>query len=164
MVAVIGLSAVSFAATPIQISLWDKIAVPPSDEVYGLEVGIGSNLSQIKGFQWNLVWSQTDGGIGVQAGLLSRNTGKFTGLQMGPLHLNEGDMKGVELGFINLDKGSIRGASFGFFNYTQELTGLQLGFVNYAETSGSFALQIGLINYLGDSVIFNWFPFVNVKF
>jgi opacity protein-like surface antigen len=163
-VAVIGLAGASFAAVPIQLSLWDKMAVPPGDAVYGLEIGIGNNLSEIKGVQWNLVWSQAGGGLGLQAGLLTKVSGKFTGLQWGFIHLNEGSISGAEFGLANFDKGSVTGASFGFINYAKELTGLQFGFVNYAENGGSFALQLGLVNYLGNSSIYKWFPFVNLKF
>lgn len=162
MCAVVMSASAIFAATPIQLSLWDKIAVPKNDAVYGLEIGIGSNLSEIKGVQWNLVWSETESGLGWQAGLLTRINGDFIGLQTGLVHLNEGTLKGAEFGFANID-GSVKGVSLGAVNYAKDLTGVQFGFFNYAESAESFALQIGLVNYLGNSSIYKWFPFINVK-
>lgn len=163
MFAVVMMAGAAAAATPIQLSLWDKIAVPPSDAVYGLEIGIGNNLSELKGVQWNLVWSETGSGFGWQAGLLTRVNGDFIGLQSGLVHLNEGSMKGVEFGFVNFDN-SMTGASFGLINYTKSMTGFQLGLFNYVESAESFVLQIGLVNYLGNSSIYKWFPFINAKF
>lgn len=163
MLAVAGLTCGAFAATPIQLSLWNKVAVPPSDAVYGLEVGIGNNLSEVKGVQWNLVWSQTDSGLGVQAGLLTKITGEFTGLQAGCVSLNEGNLKGLGYGFINYGN-TVTGATLGFINYTENLTGLQFGLANYAANAETFGLQIGLINYLGNSSMFKVLPFINAKF
>ena len=161
--AVVMMAGASFAATPIQLSLWDKLALPPSDEVYGLEIGIGNNLSEIKGIQWNFIWSETSNGIGWQAGFLTRVTGEFTGLKTGFINWNEGTVKGVEFGFVNIDK-NFTGLAVGAVNYAENLTGVQLGFFNYAKSATDFAIQIGLVNYLGNSLIYEWFPFINVKF
>lgn len=163
VLAVVMMAGVSFAATPIQLSLWDKLALPPSDEVYGLELGIGNNLSELKGLQWNLIWSETSNGIGWQAGLLTRVTGDFGGLQTGFIHWNEGTMTGVSFGFINYDS-NFKGVAFGAVNYAKSLTGVQFGFFNYAESASDFAIQLGLVNYLGNSIIYKWFPFINAKF
>ena len=157
--AVVMMAGVSFAATPIQLSLWDKMALPPSDEVYGLEIGIGNNLSELKGVQWNLVWAETGNGIGWQSGLLSRVNGEFAGLQTSFINWNEGSMTGLSYAFINYEN-NFKGASLGLVNYAKELTGVQFGFFNYAESAGDFALQLGFVNYLGNSVIYKWFPFV----
>ena len=138
----------SHAATPIQLSLWDKIAVPKNDAVHGLEIGIGSNLSELKGVSWNFIFGKTGTAVGWQAGLVTVTD----------------DLTGLNTGFVNWsESGKIKGIQWGFINRAQSLTGLQLGFINWADSSPSFGLQIGLINYLGNSSIYKWFPFINIK-
>lgn len=162
VMAVAVFAGVSFAATPVQLSLWDKIALPTNDAVHGLEIGIGSNLAEAKGVQWNIIYSKIGSGWGWQEGLVTTVTGKYTGLQTNLVGLNEGTVTGVQFGFVNYG-GSFEGLGFGFVNYNKSLTGVQFGFINYAENAGSFALQIGLVNYLGNSSIYKWFPFINLK-
>ncbi len=154
---------VSVAATPIQLSLWDTIAIPKNDAVYGLEIGIGNSLSEAKGVQWNFIYSKVGSGWGWQTGLVTQLTGSYTGLQTGFVALNDGaSFTGVQFSAVNYG-GDFTGLGLGFINYTKSLTGVQFGLFNYAEQAGSFALQIGLVNYLGNSSIYKWFPFINIK-
>ncbi|MDR1087066.1 MAG: hypothetical protein LBL16_02335 [Endomicrobium sp.] len=42
-------AAVSFAETPIKLSLWEKIAIPNDDSVCGLEIGLGTYMNRLVG-------------------------------------------------------------------------------------------------------------------
>jgi len=171
-------SSLAMASTPVQLSLWDTIAIPKNDTVTGIEIGIGNNLQSVTGLQWNIIWSKTNNApLAWQWGLVNQVTGKFAGIQSGFVNFNTGDVTGLifscvnytegsntglQFGFINYQN-SFTGLGFGFINYEKSLKGIQLGFINYAESARDFALQIGLINYLGNSSIYKWFPFINVK-
>ncbi|MCL2334575.1 MAG: hypothetical protein FWC57_00745 [Endomicrobia bacterium] len=135
------------AATPLKLSLWGNIAVPPTDAVYGVEVGIGNYTKELRGLSLNFIFGKTDDAIGIQTAIVTK-TDKFTGLQWG---------------FVNFNAGEVKGVQYGFFNRAASITGLQLGFVNIATEAPSFALQIGLVNYLGNSSLFKWFPIINAK-
>ncbi|AKL98291.1 hypothetical protein [Endomicrobium proavitum] len=166
LVAAVVFAGVSFATTPIQLFLWDKIAIPADNAVAGIELGIGSNLSSVTGLQWNLIWAKTnDAPIAWQIGLLGQVTGNFTGLQGAFVTYNTGSVTGLQGAAVNYG-GDFTGLHFGFLNYNKTLTGIAFGFINYAESAGDFAIQIGLINYIGNSsikVLNGWFPFINAK-
>jgi len=171
-------SSLAMAATPIQLSLWNTIAIPKNDTVTGVEIGIGNNLQSVTGLQWNLVWSKTNNaplawqcGIlnqvtgkfsGIQDGFVNWNTGSVAGLMYGAVNYSEGSNVGVQWGFINFQN-SFTGLSLGFLNYAKTVQGVQFGFLNYADSAKSFAIQIGLLNYLGNSSIYKIFPIINAK-
>ena len=171
-------SSLAMAATPIQLSLWDTSAIPKSDTVTGIELGIGNNLQSVTGLQWNIIWSKTNNaplawqlGIvnqvtgnfaGIQDGFVNFNTGNVTGLIMGAVNYSEGSNTGLQWGFINYQN-AFTGLSLGFINYAKTVEGIQFGFLNYADTAKSFAIQIGLLNYLGNSSIYKIFPIINAK-
>ncbi|MCL2335104.1 MAG: hypothetical protein FWC57_03465 [Endomicrobia bacterium] len=156
-------SGVAMASTPIQLSLWDKIAIPVNDSVTGLEIGIGNNLQSVTGLQWNFIWSKTENApLAWQSAIVNQVGGKLTGIQSGFVNYNSGSVTGLQWGCVNYQDG-FTGLQFGFINYSKSLKGISLGFINYAESADSFALQIGLVNYLGNSVIYKWFPFINLK-
>jgi len=120
------------ASTPIKLSLWDKIAVPAMDTVYGLELGIGSYTPELKGVSWNFIYSKTDNAIGWQAAFVSL-TNDFCGLQSGCVNINSGEIQGVQYGFFNKAQ-SVKGLQLGFVNMTDDMQGIQIGLVNFIKT------------------------------
>jgi hypothetical protein len=108
----------SFAAVPFKLSLWDKIAVPQSEEVDGLEFGIGSYTTEVSGIALNWIYGKTDILTGVQFALVNFNTEKVTGLQSG---------------FFNKAK-YVKGVQVGFVNMTEDMHGVQIGLINHIKT------------------------------
>jgi hypothetical protein len=117
-------------AVPAKLSLWNKIAVPPSDSVIGLELGIGSYTPEVTGVSWNIVYSRTD---------------NITGWECGFFTVTK-DITGAQTGFINFNEGNITGLQWGFFNKARSVKGVQIGFVNMTETM--YGVQIGLVNFI----------------
>jgi hypothetical protein len=133
--------------TPIKLSLWDKIAVPNSDSVCGLEIGIGTYTPNFRGVGWNIIYSQTDDAKAWQAGIVTISK-QFVGLQTGFLFMSE-TFKGVSFGAVNWNEGEVTGVQWGFFNIAKSVSGLQLGFLNMTENMNG--IQIGFLNFIKDS-------------
>jgi hypothetical protein len=151
--------AVSFAGTPIKLSLWEQIAVPNDDSVCGLEIGIGAYTPELVGVGWNFIYSKTDDAKAWQTGIVTISK-QFLGLQTGLLALSE-NFKGVSFGFANWNKerftgiscglaswndGDITGIQFGLLNIAKSVSGLQFGFINMTENMNG--IQIGLVNFI----------------
>ncbi|MCL2390426.1 MAG: hypothetical protein FWD54_07375 [Endomicrobia bacterium] len=122
----------SFAATPIQLSLWDKIAVPPSDAVHGLVIGIGNYTPELRGVSYNFIFAKTDDAIGLQSAIVTKSN-EFAGLQAGFVNFNCGEVTGVQYGFFNKAK-SVKGLQLGFVNMTEDMQGIQVGLLNFIKT------------------------------
>lgn len=124
----------------LKLSLWGKrlaIAVPANtQEITGIDFGIGSDAASVAGVQLDLVYAKSDKVTGVQSALVTR-ANHFTGAQLGYVNFGDGDLKGVQ---------------FGLYNQADELHGLQLGFVNNVKNING--LQIGLVNIAKNG----WFP------
>jgi hypothetical protein len=130
---------VSFASTPIKLSLWDKIAVPKNDTIEGLEIGIGMYTSNVIGVAWNCIYAKTDEATAWQAGIVTI-TNNFKGLATGFLNWNENEVIGVQCGFFN-DAQSIKGLQLGFINITENMQGIQIGLINFIKT-GKLSVMI----------------------
>jgi len=143
---VFAFAAVSFAGTPIKLSLWDKIAVPNNDSVCGLEIGIGTYTPNLRGVGWNIIYSQTDDAKAWQIGIVTISK-QFVGLQTGLLSMSE-TFKGVSFGAVNWNEGEVTGVQWGFFNMAKSVSGLQLGFLNMTENMNG--IQIGFLNFIKD--------------
>ncbi|MDR3113225.1 MAG: hypothetical protein LBU09_02500 [Endomicrobium sp.] len=111
-------SGVSFASVPFKLSLWEKVALPPSDEVVGLEFGIGSYTHEVSGIALNWLYGRTD---------------KLIGAQIAFLNFNTESVSGVQYGFFNKAK-YVKGAQIGFINMTEDMYGVQIGLVNHIKT------------------------------
>ncbi len=98
----------------------------------GLSVGILNYADNYKGLQWGLVNSTQEDFLGWQGGF-------FFGVVGSVVNYARGDMKGFQAGVVN---------------YAGHLTGLQFGFVNFAESTGD-GLQIGILNIIRENSI--WF-------
>ena len=131
--AVVLFAGASFAAaTPIKLSLWGKIAVPPADSVHGLVIGIGNYTPELRGVSYNFIFAKTDDGIGFQSAFVTK-TNEFLGLQGGFVNFNCGEIKGVQWGFFNKAQ-SVRGLQLGFINMTENMYGIQIGLLNFIKT------------------------------
>jgi hypothetical protein len=108
----------SFAAVPFKLSLWEKFAIPPSQEVIGIEFGIGSYTTEVSGLALNFLYGRTDKVIGAQVAMLNFNTESVTG---------------VQYGFFNKAK-YVKGVQIGFINMTEDMHGVQIGLVNHIKT------------------------------
>ena len=134
----------SLAATPIKLSLWDKVATPQDDSVEMLEIGIGTYTPELIGVCWNLIYSRTDNATAWQTGLVTRSK-QFVGYQTGFIVFSE-NFKGLSSGFINLNKGEAVGVQYGFFNKAKSVRGWQIGIINITENM--YGVQIGLANFI----------------
>ena len=124
----------------LKLSLWGKklaVALPNhTQNVTGVELGIGSDTESLKGVQLDFVYSKADDLVGVQSALLGKAS----------------HVTGVQWSFINLSDGLVSGVQAGLYNQAEELHGLQFGLVNNVKTI--HGLQIGLVNLAGNG----WFP------
>ena len=151
-------------SSPIQLSLVTPIQLVGADRA-------------ITGFRLNLIYGQNTQVVGLDIGLINRNTsGVSQGLQYGLVNLVEADFKGWQHGGVNLTRrmfeglqsGAVnsaragRGVQWGIVNVSDSFNGLQIGFVNYAERM--HGLQIGLVNIISQDGAFPVFPIVNWSF
>lgn len=139
----------------LKLSLWDKIAVAvPNNthEVTGLDFGIGSTTDVVKGVQLDFLFAQTTYELkGVSLSWIINMASEVTGAQAALFSKAE-NITGAQLGLVNFANKSAAGVQWGFYNQAEYMHGLQLGFVNYARTIDG--LQIGLLNIAENG----WFP------
>jgi hypothetical protein len=152
--------ALSHAASPIQLSLFDPIQIVKSDQ-------------DVKGFRFNLLYGYNQNVTGVDLGLVNRVGGDFVGFQYGTVNWGEGNGKGLSWGIVNYYAGDyvgwqsaavnytggrFKGFQHGVFNYAAKMRGFQLGIWN--QTESLYGLQIGLININSAGDPLNFFPIV----
>ena len=76
-------------------------------------------------------------------------------LALGFVNGSTGDSSGLALGLLaNYSLGNFKGGQWAPLNYAANLTGFQLGFINFAETVDK-GIQIGLVNIISQNK--NWF-------
>lgn len=156
---------------PLQLSLTPDVALyDRSEKIEGLALNIwGENP------QGALALGFVNGSTGESAGLtlafFLNYADDYKGIQWAAVNYNEGDFLGWQAAFVNYTGGSMKGLQAGWLNYAGKLTGLQFGFVNFAETAET-GVQIGLINLLPQNAWFSELPdglapgmiFVNWRF
>jgi hypothetical protein len=128
------------AQSPVKFSLFDQIAAPQTEKA---NLGLGlfySNTPEVSGLDFNFFVSKVD---------------NLTGVQLSTVNINDKG-RGAHLGFVNYNTGDFTGLQWGFVNYANNFTGLQLGFVNYINTIDK-GLQIGLVNIIKNN---GWLPFM----
>ncbi|MDD6153171.1 MAG: hypothetical protein PUK24_05680 [Elusimicrobia bacterium] len=157
------LAAVLCAALPalaadtgvLKLSLWDKTAIATpanTQEITGIDFGIGSNSATVTGVQLDLLFAQTQYELnGVSMAWVISMANEVRGAQLAMLTKSE-MMQGAQLGLVNMNRQELTGLQFGFFNQAEYIKGLQLGFVNYAKTIDG--LQVGILNIAENG----WFP------
>jgi hypothetical protein len=104
LLAVLLFVSISFASTPIKLSLFETIAAPPDSDVIGLELGIGARYRSINGASINLLYGNTEHVKGVQIGILNV-ANSVNGLQLGFVNVTS-DMRGAQLGIVNVIRNS----------------------------------------------------------
>lgn len=150
-------NAVLAAHTPLQLSLTPDIALfSRSERVEGLTIGLWSENPQSA-----LALGVVNGSTGQSAGLswafLLNYADNYKGLHLAPVNYTRNDFLGWQAGIVNYTGGYMKGLQSGAVNYAGQLTGLQLGFVNFAE-SASTGVQIGLVNLMPRNAWFSNLP------
>jgi hypothetical protein len=100
---------------------------------------VNGSTGNSSGFSWGIV-NYSESYTGVQVGLVNYSSELFTGLQWGT---------------VNIAK-SFSGLQLGMVNYTEDLNGVQIGFVNIVMNNGWF-------DEFPDKLA-KGFPFVNWSF
>ncbi|MCF7817661.1 MAG: hypothetical protein K9M54_07245 [Kiritimatiellales bacterium] len=148
----------------INISLVPDVAIyGRSVMIKGLTLSIWGENPQT-GVALGLVNGSTGESVGLSVGLLNYADG-YKGLQWGLVNYTKQDFTGWQGGFclgivgsvVNYTGGAMRGFQCGVVNYAGNLTGLQIGFVNYARTVES-GLQIGFVNIMPENAWFDELP------
>jgi hypothetical protein len=130
-----------FASTQkFQLSLTPDIAIHSEEtRIGGVSIGI---------------WSQNPQDA-FALGIVNGSTGTSSGLSLGLLANYAENYKGAQLAWLaNYASGEATGLQLAAFNYATKLHGLQLGFVNFADTCDK-GIQIGLINIMNQTK--EWF-------
>jgi len=172
--ALVGLMAVTAAVAqtaPLQVSITpDNAMCERTTRIEGLTIGIWSENPQTA-----LALGIVNGSTGQSAGLswafLLNYSENYKGIQWAPVNYTSGDYLGWQGGMVNYTAGSMKGLQTGALNYAGKLTGVQFGWINYAETSET-GVQIGLINLIPTNEWFTRLPnelapgmiFVNWRF
>ncbi len=148
----------------LKLSLWDQTAIAApnnTQDVSGLDFGIGSKTATVTGLQLDLIWAETSYNLkGVSHAWLVSMANDVKGLQLAAF-VKGNEVTGVQMGLVNLTN-SINGLQFGFFNQTDYLHGVQFGFVNYARDLDQ-GLQLGLLN-IAENGFVPVMVFVNGRF
>lgn len=161
----------------VKLSLWDQLsfAIPNNtQEIEGVDLGIGSYTRNMTGVQWDVIWAETNylsgislaGGIsktdqaeGVQWAFVTMSA-NMTGAQLGLVNMTI-SMTGAQVGGVNMSTHALEGAQVGFYNQAEYIHGVQFGLVNYARYING--LQIGFIN-IAENGYLPAMVFVNGRF
>ena len=161
----------------VKLSLWDNLsfAIPNNtQEIRGVDLGIGSHTRDVIGLQWDVIWAEThyltgaslawgmsktsqaeglqwafvttaDKITGAQLGLVNTSA-NTTGAQVGGLNMSLRSIVGAQVGGANMALRSVTGAQVGAVNISlRSVVGAQVGFYNRAEhITGA---QLGFVNY-----------------
>jgi hypothetical protein len=136
---------------PIQIALFNPVQIfNENTSITGLRISFiyGKNAS-VSGLDWGLINHTT--------------SGVSKGVQFGLVAIDEADFIGWQANAVNITKGKFEGLQWGFFNSAGTVSGVQIGFVNYAANMTK-GLQIGLVNIIKHGGQFPVFPIVNWAF
>lgn len=119
------------ADRPAKLSLLPGIALPDTESVRGLDLGIfGTRTDKVDGIQSALFYARLDE--------------KSRGVQYSCVTLAE-DFTGFKLAFVNTGR-NVRGMMMGVVNSSGEMRGFQLGVVNVSTTM--YGVQLGLVNVI----------------
>jgi hypothetical protein len=154
----------AYGDKPFNLSLTPDIAVYDRNEtIKGVTLSIwGENQ------QTSLALGFVNGSIGASAGLsvgILNYAETYKGLQWAFVNYTEGNFSGWQGGpffgllasALNYTGGEMTGLQIGLVNYAGNLTGLQLGIVNYAAEADA-GVQIGLVNIMPENEWFTNLP------
>ncbi len=117
------------------------------------DIAIQSKTTHIKGVSLS-IWGENPQDS-LALGIVNGSTGSSSGISLGLLANYAESYKGAQLAYVaNYTSTNQSGLQIAAFNYAGRLHGLQLGFVNFADTSDK-GVQIGLINIMKQTK--NWF-------
>jgi hypothetical protein len=163
LVGMIGVSRV-MASEPVQLSLTPDFAIYASSErIEGVALSLWGENPQ-SAFALGLVNGSTGDSVGLSVGLVNY-ADSYTGCQWSFVNYTAGDFAGWQGGplfgllvsAVNWTEGSMTGFQCGLVNYAGKLNGLQIGFVNVADTADS-GVQIGVVNILPENAWFSNLP------
>jgi len=95
---------------------------------------INLNREDINGAQVGFINANGRDTDGAQVGFVNVNGRSFEGAQVGFVNVNGRNSTGARVGFINVNGQKSTGGQIGFINTTRQLSGFQLGFINYADS------------------------------
>ena len=128
------------AAAGFQLSLTPDIAIHP-------------DTTPIEGFSLN-VWGENPQRA-LSLGFINGSSGESSGVSLGLLANYAENYSGAHLAwFANYASGRFSGLQWSVFNYAETLNGVQLGWVNFADTVEK-GLQVGLLNVMKNNTY--WF-------
>jgi hypothetical protein len=117
------------------------------------DIAIESKTTQIDGVSLS-IWGENPQNA-IALGFINGSTGSSSGLSLGLLANYAQSYKGAQLAWIaNYSSQTFTGLQLAAFNYAENLNGLQLGFINYANTSKK-GVQIGFVNIMNETK--TWF-------
>ena len=151
------------APAPVQLALFDPAQLVKNDQSVGIlriDVLYGKNAG-VTGLDLGLINHTTGDQTGLSYGLVNYTEGKFTGWQDNFVNMADKGFLGLQSGAFNQSKDG-HGVQFGWVNVTDRMSGLQLGFVNYARVM-SKGLQIGIGNIIKEGGI-PFLPIANWRF
>ena len=160
---VIGMSSV-MASEPAQLSLTPDFAIyDRSVRVEGVALSVWGENPQ-SAFALGFVNGSTGDSVGLSVGLVNY-ADAYTGLQWGFVNYTKGDFTGWQGGpffglvvsAVNWTEGSMTGLQCGLVNYAGKLNGVQVGFVNVADTAKS-GVQLGIVNIMPENEWFSKLP------
>jgi len=117
------------------------------------DIAIESKTTQIDGVSLS-IWGENPQNA-IALGIVNGSTGRNSGVSLGLLANYAQSYKGAQLAWVaNYSSEMFTGLQWSAFNYAANLNGLQLGFINYAQTSKK-GVQIGLVNIMNETK--TWF-------
>ncbi|MFO7830440.1 MAG: hypothetical protein R6V18_00490 [Desulfuromonadaceae bacterium] len=117
------------------------------------DIAIHEDTTPIDGVTLN-VWGQNPQRA-LALGFINGSSRDSSGVSLGLLANYAEDYSGAHLAwFANYASGHFSGLQMSAFNYAESLNGVQLGWVNFAETVEK-GLQVGLLNVIKNNVY--WF-------
>ena len=117
------------------------------------DIAIHSKTTNIKGVSLS-IWGENPQ-TALALGVVNGSTGTSSGISLGLLANYAESYEGAQLAYIaNYSSGKLSGLQLAAFNYAARLHGLQLGLINFAETSDR-GIQVGFINIMNNTK--EWF-------
>ncbi|MDY0212525.1 MAG: hypothetical protein RBR06_05930 [Desulfuromonadaceae bacterium] len=117
------------------------------------DIAIHSSTTRIDGVTLN-IWGENPQRA-LALGIINGSSGTSSGVSLGLVANYSENYSGAKIAwFANYCSGRMSGVELAGFNHANELHGVQLGIINYAENVDK-GLQIGLINVIKNNVY--WF-------
>jgi hypothetical protein len=155
-ISMIAFASIAMADTqPFQASLTPDIAIhDQSTFIKGLTLSIWGENPQ-KSLAIGIANGTTGDSAGFSLGWLLNYGENYRGVSWACVNYTTGDVLGWQGAFVNYSGGSMTGLQTGCVNYANRMKGLQLGLLNFAESTNEALVQIGLLNLIRDNG--SWF-------